>query len=379
MPTSEAVIVGAGPTGLSSAIGLLQQGRMVTVIDDRESHEPTSRAAVVHAYTLERLKTLGVADRLVELGLKINTFTLRDRDRLLFGIEFDRLPTAYPYVLMVPQSTTEQVLLDRLTELGGAVLRPRRLDRLEQHEDSVSAVLDDGSRVEAQYLVGADGMHSTVREQAGIGFAGGSYPESFALADVRLSDGIPPGEVILYFSPAGMMVVAPLPDGMFRIVATVDRAPRHPDVAFVQQLMDRRGPERHSVRVEEVSWGSRFHVQHRIAERYRSGRVLLAGDAAHVHSPAGGQGMNAGITDAILLAEELGAVLSGAQESRLDSYQEQRRPVAEQVVGLADRLTRLATIDAGRRRIRNAGLAIAGNLPPVRHRFARQLSGLNYR
>jgi 2-polyprenyl-6-methoxyphenol hydroxylase-like FAD-dependent oxidoreductase len=379
MPASETVIIGAGPTGLSCAIGLLQQGHTVTMIDDRETHELTSRAAVVHAYTLERLETLGVTARLINRGLKINTLTLRDRDRLLFGVGFDRLPTAYPYVLMVPQSTTEQVLLDRLTELGGTVLRPRRLDRLEQDEDAVTAVLDDGTRLETQYLVGADGMHSIVREQAGIKFVGGSYPESFTLADVRLSDGIPAGEVILYFSPAGMMVVAPLPDGLFRIVATVDHAPQHPDVAFVQQLMDSRGPERHSVRVEEVSWGSRFHVQHRIAERYRSGRILLAGDAAHVHSPAGGQGMNAGITDAILLAEELGAVLSGARGSRLDGYQKQRRPVAEQVVGVSDRLTRLATIDGNRRGIRNAGLAIAGHLPPVRHQLARQLSGLSYR
>jgi 2-polyprenyl-6-methoxyphenol hydroxylase-like FAD-dependent oxidoreductase len=379
MSTSETVIVGAGPTGLSCGIGLLQQGRTVTVIDDRISHDPTSRAAVVHAYTLERLQTLQVTEQLVDLGLKINTLTLRDRDRLLLGIDFTGLPTAFPYLLMVPQSTTERVLLDRFTELGGTVLRPRRVDHTEQDADTVTAVLDDGNRLDAQYLIGADGMHSTVREQNGIGFVGGSYPESFTLADVRLSGGIPTGEVILYFSPAGMLVVAPLPDGLFRIVATVDRAPQDPDIAFVQRLLDSRGPKRHPARVEEIRWGSRFRIEHRIAERYRSGRILLAGDAAHVHSPAGGQGMNAGITDAVLLAEDLGAVLSGAPVSRLDDYQQQRRPVAEQVVGLADRLTRLANVDSGRRGIRNAGLALAGHLPPVRHRLALQLSGLSYR
>jgi 2-polyprenyl-6-methoxyphenol hydroxylase-like FAD-dependent oxidoreductase len=222
-------------------------------------------------------------------------------------------------------------------------------------------------------------MHSLVREQAGIGFTGGTYEESFVLADVRLHGGVPKGEVILYFSPDGLVVVAPLPDGMYRIVATVDEAPREPDVAFVQRLLDTRGPEAEPAVVEEVIWGSRFRVHHRIADSYRHGRVLLAGDAAHVHSPAGGQGMNLGIEDAVRLGETLSDVLKGGPDALLDAYAAGRRPVAEKVVRLASRLTALATARAAARPLRNAVLALAGRVPAVRRRLAWQLSGLDRR
>jgi hypothetical protein len=165
-------------------------------------------------------------------------------------------------------------------------------------------------------------MHSAVRQLAGIAFEGGSYGESFVLADVRLQGALPHDEVILYFSPAGMVVVAPLPDGVHRIVATVDAAPETPDVAFVQSLLDSRGPERAPVRVTQLLWGSRFRGHHRIARSYRSGRVLIAGDAAHVHSPAGGQGMNLGIVDAVTLAAALVSALQG-NEAALEPH---RRP-----------------------------------------------------
>jgi 2-polyprenyl-6-methoxyphenol hydroxylase-like FAD-dependent oxidoreductase len=243
----------------------------------------------------------------------------------------------------------------------------------------VTATFSDGTRVRAGYVVGADGMHSTVREQAGIGFTGGSYEESFTLADVRLAGGVPDNEVILYFSPAGLVVVAPLPGGIHRIVATVKDAPHQPDIAFVQHLLDTRGPAARPATVHEVVWGSRFRLQHRVADSYRAGRILLAGDAAHVHSPAGGQGMNAGITDAVALAERLGAILDGASPDLLDTYTATRRPVAQQVVSLADRLTRLATINPRLRPVRNLVLGLLARSPAFRRQLARRLSGLVYR
>jgi 2-polyprenyl-6-methoxyphenol hydroxylase-like FAD-dependent oxidoreductase len=190
---------------------------------------------------------------------------------------------------------------------------------------------------------------------------------------------LPEDEVILYFSPAGMMVVAPLPGGVYRIVAAVDEAPESPDRPYVQRLLDTRGPEASRAVVTEVIWSSRFRVHHRVADRYRAGRVLLAGDAAHVHSPAGGQGMNTGITDAVALTETLAAVLDGAPEDTLDRYGATRRPVALHVVALADRLTRLATVPRWARRPRNLVLRGAGRIPAVRRRLALQLSGLVYR
>jgi len=297
---------------------------------------------------------------------------------VLVPIGFDQLPTPYPYTLMISQAVTEHVLLARFEALGGRVLRPRTLVDVAQDTTSAIATLDDGSRWRARYVVGADGMHSTVRESAGIGFTGDSYGESFVLADVRLEGGAPTDEVILFFSPAGMVVVAPLPGGVHRVVATVDDAPERPDAAYVQALLDARGPQRDPAVVHELLWSSRFRVHHRLADVYRAGRVLLAGDAAHVHSPAGGQGMNVGILDAMTLADALSAALAGNPRA-LDDYGAVRRPAARQVVALAHRLTRLATVPAGLRTLRNLLLSMQSRLPAVRRRLAWQLSGLVYR
>jgi 2-polyprenyl-6-methoxyphenol hydroxylase-like FAD-dependent oxidoreductase len=375
---TDVLIVGAGPTGLTLASALAACGVRATVIDRLAEGANSSRAAVVHARTLEVLEPLGVAPTLVERGLQARRFTIRDRDRVLVPIEFDKLPTSYPYTLMVSQAVTEQVLLERLLALGGRVLRPRQLVDLSQDESSATATLDDGSRLRARYLVGADGMHSRVRERAGIAFSGSSYGESFVLADVRLTGGVPAAEVILYFSPAGMVVVAPLPGGVHRIVATVADAPEQPDVPYVQSLLAARGPKRDPATVQEVLWGSRFRVHHRIADNYRAGRIVLAGDAAHVHSPAGGQGMNAGILDAMRLSEALFKALQG-DAAALDSYGRERRPVAKQVVALADRLTRLATVRPSFRGLRNLLLSTLARLPLFRRNLAWRLSGLVYR
>jgi 2-polyprenyl-6-methoxyphenol hydroxylase-like FAD-dependent oxidoreductase len=375
---TDVLIVGAGPTGLTLAAALAARGVHATVIDQQAEGANTSRAAVVHARTLEVLEPLGVAQDLNQRGLKAKRFTIRDRDRVLVPIGFERLPTRYPYTLMVSQAVTESVLLRRFAELGGQVLRPHTLTNLAQDDVGATATLDDGSRLRARYVVGADGMHSTVRERARIPFSGGSYGESFVLADVHLSGGVPSDEVVLYFSPAGMAVVAPLPGGVYRIVATVGEAPEHPSAAYVQALLDARGPQRERVVVREVLWGSRFRVHHRVADVYRAGRVLLAGDAAHVHSPAGGQGMNAGILDAMSLAGALVKALAG-DVAALDAYGAERRPIAQQVVAFADRLTRLATVRPGLRVLRNLLLTTLSRLPVVRRRLAWQLSGLIHR
>ncbi|MER7504162.1 FAD-dependent monooxygenase [Nonomuraea pusilla] len=376
---AEVLVAGAGPAGLTAAIVLAQRGRQVVIVDAQAEGANTSRAAVVHPRTLEVLEAYGVADRLAAHGIHTPVFTIRDRDKVLVPVPFDGLPTAYPYTLMISQADTEAYLLARLEELGGKVIRPAHVNGIEQDADGVTAILDDGQRIRAAYLIGADGLNSTVRESAGIGFTGGTYAESFVLADVRLSGGVPQNEVILYFSPAGLVVVAPLPGGLHRIVATVEEAPKEPDIPFVQRLLDTRGPEAEPVRVEELVWGSRFRVHHRIADTYRQGRILLAGDAAHVHSPAGGQGMNLGIDDAVHLGEVLARVLDGEPESLLDSYAAAHRRQAEQVVTLAGRLTELATAASGRRVLRNLVLALAGRIPAVRNRLAWQLSGLNRR
>lgn len=377
MNETDVLIVGAGPTGLTLAASLLLKGADVMLVDRQSEGANTSRAAAVNARTLEVLEGIDVARRLVKEGIEAPRFAIRDGAKTLLSIDFSGLATAYPFTLMVPQSTTERLLLDRVRELGGDVVRPKVLATITEDAEGVTATFDDGDTVRARYVVGADGMNSTVREQAGIGFTGGSYEHSFVLADAQLSGDAPTDEVRLFWASEGLTVVAPLPNGDFRIVAPVDDAPEVPSVAFVQQILDTRGPG--GITVTDITWGSRFRIHHRVADTYRAGRMLLAGDAAHVHSPAGGQGMNLGIQDAVVLADALAAVLAGGPNSLLDEYSATRRPIAQQVVELTDRLTKLATLPRALRPVRNVALGIIGRIPPVTRALASRLSGLVYR
>jgi 2-polyprenyl-6-methoxyphenol hydroxylase-like FAD-dependent oxidoreductase len=377
---TEVLVVGAGPVGLAVAVSLAGHGRDVTVVDKQAAGANTSRASVVHPRTLELLERIGVAKRLTELGLPVEQFNIADRDRTLVPVRFDHLPTDYPFVLMIPQSTTEQVLLERLEELGGTVHRPYVASGVRQTPDGAEVTLESGELIQAQYVVAADGMNSRIRDLAGLGFSGDDVlPLNFTLADVRVESGLPADEVLLYFSRPGMLVAAPLPDGSFRLVAEVDDAPEHPDVAYAQKLLNTRGPQETTVRVTEVIWGSRFRIHERVADRYRDRRIVLAGDAAHTHSPAGGQGMNLGLRDAVTLGDALTEALTTGNEADLDAYATNNRAEAVRVVSLAHRLTRLATAPSVLRPARNAGLHLLAHVPAFRRTLAEQLSALGHR
>ncbi|MEH1099454.1 FAD-dependent oxidoreductase [Micromonospora sp. CPCC 205561] len=381
LPTStDVLVVGAGPTGLTTALTLARRGVRVSVVDRLDRPARTSRAAVVHAYTLETLDRIGAGAPLVARGLRSPGFTVRDRDKLLLTVPFHTLPSRHAYALMVSQAVTEEVLAGQLAAHGVAVLRPYALTGLTPDAAGVAATFADGATVRARYLVGADGMHSTVRERAGIGFSGpAGGEESFSLADVRLESALPRDRVSLFLARSGPLVWAPLPDGVVRLVAAVADAPATLDRTYLQALLDERGPARRPDRVTEVLWGSRFRIHHRIADTFRRGPVLLAGDAGHVHSPAGGQGMNLGIVDAVDLGGTLADVLGGAPDTLLDGYAARRRPMAEEVVSLAARLTRLATLPPAARPARNLLFRLLGAVPPARHRVALRLSGLHHR
>jgi len=379
MYDTDVLVIGAGPSGLTLATSLVNKGVATTVVDAQPAGANTSRAAVVNSRTLEVLEGLDVSRRLVKEGVQAPRFTIRDGSRTLIPVDFSALPTDYAYSLMVPQATTERLLVDRLTELGGTVIRPKTLTSVVQDADGVTATFSDGDVIRARYVVGADGIHSTVREQAGIGFEGDVYQESFTLADVRLRGDVPADEVILFWAKAGLTVVAPLPGDIFRIVAPVPDAPEKPSAEFIQRLLDERGLGVGRMVVTEVIWGSRFRIHHRVADTYRAGRLLLAGDAAHVHSPAGGQGMNLGIQDGVALADALAAILGGAPDSVLDEYSLARRPIAQQIVEMTDRLTRLATLPRALRPVRNVAISAVGRIPAVQRALAMRLSGLVYR
>lgn len=353
------------------------------VIDKVAAGANTSRAAVVHARTLELLERIGVSDRLAGLGIQAEKFSIRDGDRELVPVSFDRLPTKYPYTLMIPQNVTEQVLLDRLEELGGTVHRPYAAVGVTQNADGAEVTLDSGEVIKARYVVAADGMHSTIRDLAGLGFEGTDPLElSFSLADVRVEGGLQADQVMLFFSTPGILVVAPLPDGSFRLVAEVSElgaAPKNPDLGYAQRLLDTRGPQSTTARVTEMVWGSRFRIHERVADRYRSGRIVLAGDSAHTHSPAGGQGMNLGLRDAVTLGDALSAALRDGREDQLDEYATASRAEALRVVALAHRLTRLATAPHVVRPARNLVLRMLARLPRVRRGLAEQLAAIGHR
>jgi 2-polyprenyl-6-methoxyphenol hydroxylase-like FAD-dependent oxidoreductase len=284
---------------------------------------------------------------------------------------------------MLPQDATERILTDHLVALGGTIHRGFTATELRQASVvHVSLTSEAGTHsIAARYVVGGDGMHSMVRAAAGTQFTGTTYEESFVLADVSMEWSHGRDQVMLFFSPAGLVVVAPLPNGTFRIVATLEPAPEHPDVADIQRLIDTRGPTTGVATVTKVEWGSRFRLHHRLAQSYRRERLFLMGDAAHVHSPAGGQGMNTGLVDACVLGRLLAAVVSGKQaEAVLDQYQTLRRPAAEKVLRLAGRLTHLATMqNAAKRQVRNSVFSLVNHLPFVKHGIAMNLSGLSRR
>lgn len=374
---TEVLVVGAGPAGLVTATSLARSGVDFVIVDALAESQNTSRAAVVHARTLDVLEDLGLAAPLVARGIQVTDFTVRDRDDVLLRADFRGLPGKHRYALMIPQDETEQVFLSRLRELGHAVQREVRLQGVRRLPGGVVAecVGPGGPMViTAQLIVGADGEQSTVRAQAGIDFPGTTYG-SFLLADVRMAWPIRRDEVSLFFSHEGTLVVAPMSDKRFRVVAQLSDAPSEPAMEDVQRLLDARGPRR-GVQVETVLWGSRFRVHHKLADRLVDGPVALVGDAAHVHSPAGGQGMNLGIRDAHALGEALASAVRHRDTAALDAYATSRRPEAERVLRMTDRLTRIATTPKiWLRPIRNGLIRTVGHLPRLRRYVATTLAG----
>nr|WP_294555527.1 FAD-dependent monooxygenase [uncultured Rhodopila sp.] len=376
------LIVGAGPAGLAAAVTLAANSVPFVLIDRLEAQQNTSRAAAVHAKTLESLEKLGVADSMVTAGRKIPVTTLRDRDKTLLRIDFGGIDSRYRFILALPQSETEAILTARLEALGGRIERGHEAVSVTPEDDRVSVAVrgDSGaqSTVRARYVIGADGYHSLVRDSAGIGFSPGTYAQSFVLADIHMDWPLSPDEMQVFLAREGIALVVPFSAERFRVVATEANAPESPGVADVQAILDRRGPLSAAARVHDIVWSSRFRIHHGVAARFRAGRVFLAGDAAHVHSPAGGQGMNIGIQDAVALADRLAEVLAGRQpDAWLDGYEKVRRPVAEHVVSLTDRMTRMGTMTSpAAQALRNLMLRAVDYVPAAKARIAAQMAEL---
>jgi len=344
-PETEVLIVGAGPTGLVLALWLSHLGVKLRIVDKAAEPGTTSRALAVHARILESYDQLDLAGEIVDRGLKMAAANLwvagANKGRVVFG-DMGQGISPFPYALIFPQDEHERLLIDRLAELGVAVERTTEFVSCENKDDRLAARLrrPDGSEetVEAAFLAGCDGAHSGVREALSIGFAGGTYAHVFYVADVEASGRAMNGELNVALDEAEFLAIFPLQGNRrARFIGTVKHeAEARRDLTFDD--VSARLINRLDIKVARVNWFSTYHVHHRVAESFRNGRIFLLGDAAHIHSPVGGQGMNTGIGDAVNLAWKLAAVLRARAGSQLlDSYQPERIAFARRLVATTDR------------------------------------------
>jgi 2-polyprenyl-6-methoxyphenol hydroxylase-like FAD-dependent oxidoreductase len=377
LPVKDVLIVGAGPTGLMLAGDLAAAGVSCTVLERRDGESNLTRAFALHARTLELLDARGVADDLVRSGRPVPRLTP-------FRVDFSRLPTRFPYLLVVPQYETERVLAERARALGAEIVPGAEVTGLRQDAEGVDVIArTPGGGTEtwrARYVVGADGVHSTVRRALGLPFSGRAAVRSVMMCDVRLAD--PPRSAMTANAVGDAFAfVVPFGDGWYRIIAW-NRRHQVPDTAPVdfeeiRAVMRRALGTDHGM--HDPRWITRFHSDERQVPRYRDRRVFLAGDAAHVHSPAGGMGMNTGLQDAANLGWKLAAAVRGwAPEGLLDTYHTERHPIGRRVLRLSGMLLRGAlTRSRGMRGVRRAALRVGGLLPPIARRMAGAISGID--
>ncbi|MEU8354591.1 FAD-dependent monooxygenase [Nonomuraea sp. NPDC048882] len=374
--TTDVIVIGAGPTGLMLACELARAGVRCRLLERRAEQSNLTRAFAVHARTLELLDARGLADDLVPLGRPVQE--LQPAPGAVLDLR--TLETRYPMVLIVPQSGTERLLEARARELGVEIVRGAEVAGISQDAERVMVELADGRTESASYVVGCDGAHSKVREQAGIDFAGKQYATHILLADVRVTE--PPQDALFAAaSGEGVVLMIPFGDGWFRAIAWDRLREQVPlDVPLPMEEMrdafDRIAGTDFGMR--EQRWSTRFLSERRQARRYREGRVFLAGDAAHVHSPLGGQGMNTGIGDAMNLGWKLAAAVRGhGPKGLLDTYEGERHPVGAQVLALTDNFNRLVLgRSAIRRALRAVMIRLILRFGPSRRLVAGRLTGL---
>jgi 2-polyprenyl-6-methoxyphenol hydroxylase-like FAD-dependent oxidoreductase len=392
---TEVLIIGAGPTGLVLALWLTHLGVRVRIIDRTAQPGTTSRAIAVQARTLELYRQIHLAEPVIERGRRAVAANVwvagKKRAHIVFGEPGANI-SSFPYALIFPQDEHERLLVDSLAALSVEVERGTELLDFDEAGGSIRARLrrSDGSTeaCDTRYLAGCDGAHSSVREQLRLGFAGGTYAQLFYVADVQASGAAMNAQVHVALDRADFLAIFPLKaDGHARLVGTVRDAALRPKEHLSWDDVSERVIGWIGIHIERVNWFSTYRVHHRVAERFRSGAVFLLGDAAHVHSPVGGQGMNTGIGDAINLAWKLAAVLHGrASASLLDSYEPERIAFARRLVATTDQVFTAVT-SAGaiarvlRLRILPRLLSLASRFETLRSFVFRTVSqtSLNYR
>jgi 2-polyprenyl-6-methoxyphenol hydroxylase-like FAD-dependent oxidoreductase len=385
------LIIGAGPVGLALGVELARRQVRCRLIDKKTGPSAHSKALAIFPRTLEVFEAMGVTGSVLEQGQHLYGGYIYQHERPVLELSFDTLPSPYAFVISLPQSQTERILLERLQALGGQVEWETELLGLEAGSGVISARMRraNGQAETAQFTwaAGCDGAHSTVRHQLGFEFQGKPYEQGFILADAAVRSQLRTDRLHLFFGSNGLLGYFPFRGGRGRIIMDDTLPPEpgakgqaEPSLDAIRPLVAARCP--FPLELTDAHWTSRFHVSHRMVKRFRKGNVFLAGDAAHIHSPAGGQGMNTGIQDAFNLGWKLAAVIKGQlHPDLLDTYASERMPVARDVLNLTDRITRLALLRGPWvDRARELLVPLVGVLP-VRQSAALRLSELevNYR
>lgn len=382
---TDVLIVGAGPVGLFLANECARRGLKWRLVEANATQSEHSKALAIFPRTLEIFDMAGLIDPFLEKANRVTSVAVMTHERTIAQMRFAPEETPYSFVAMVPQDVTEKLLVEALRRKGGDVEYETRFVSAIEQGDHVDATLDkkgEPIKLTASFVVGCDGAHSAVRHLLNLPFEGAEYNDSFILADVESNDTLPSDELQLCPNEHGPVAIFPMSATRRRVIAIIDKIEGDaPSLELVQRIVAERGPSGFEVRA--LRWSTYFRIHHRQVSHLRVGRMFVAGDAAHIHSPFGGQGMNTGLHDVWNLAWKLDFVLHGhGTEELLDSYSAERRPVIKNVVETTDFMTKaLGSPSKLAQTLRDAIIPMVSRLTPFQHAFVQRLSelGVAYR
>jgi 2-polyprenyl-6-methoxyphenol hydroxylase-like FAD-dependent oxidoreductase len=373
----DVVVVGAGPVGLVAACELARRGIAVAVLDKLDKPTEESRAIAVHARSLDMFDRMDIIDELLATGVKSSGMNIFIKGKKLFSVPLGGVDSAFPYTLVTAQTETERVLGQRLTELGVTVQRGVEVIGLAQDDSAAHLTVRraDGTveQLDTSWVIAADGGHSKMRHLVGTKLQGSFKGERFILGDVEAQHSLGNASMYTFFHPDGPVVTLPMRGGRVRFLAQIHDAPgaplnTHPTQEELQQILNERIG---GITITTSHWLTCFEIHHGQVPGYRHGRVFLTGDAAHIHSPAGGQGMNTGMQDAFNLAWKLAMAIRGeGGQALLDSYHAERHPIAKGVIDFTGVLTKVGTFKGAARVVRNNVVKVLAKAPPLMHRMA---------